>query len=97
MNAYANCRASKSGVSYKFVESDFCRAIENGWLVTIEEFTNVRDAGVGIILNQLMDGYQTITLPTGKVIHRHPNTVIVLPRMLTKQIAVSLKPLHCQD
>ena len=43
----------------------------------IEEFTNVRDAGVGIILNQLMDGYQTITLPTGKVIHRHPNTVIV--------------------
>lgn len=80
MTAYANTACvvnGNSGVRYKFVESDFCRAIENGWLVTIEEFTNVRDAGVGIILNQLMDGYQTITLPTGKVIHRHQNTVIV--------------------
>ena len=24
-----------------------------------------------------MDGYQELTLPTGKVIHRHPNTVVV--------------------
>ena len=47
------------------------------WLVTLEEFTNVRDSAVAILINQLMDGYQEITLPTGKVIHRHPNTVVV--------------------
>lgn len=68
---------SSNGVTYKFVESDFCKAIENGWLVTIEEFTNVRDAGIAMVINQLMDGYQMITLPTGKVIKRHPNSVIV--------------------
>lgn len=68
---------SSNGITYKFVESDFCKAIENGWLVTIEEFTNVRDAGIAMVINQLMDGYQMITLPTGKIIKRHPNSVIV--------------------
>ena len=66
-----------SGISYTFVESKFAQAIENGWLVTLEEFTNVRDSAVAILINQLMDGYQELTLPTGKVIHRHPNTVVV--------------------
>lgn len=81
--AYANAiaktksKTTSNGVSYKFVESDFCKAIEQGWLVTIEEFTNVRDAGIAMVINQLMDGYQQITLPTGKVIKRHPNAVIV--------------------
>lgn len=70
-------KKSKNGISYKFVESVFCQAIENGWLVTIEEFTNCRDAGIAMVINQLMDGYQQITLPTGKVIKRHPNSVIV--------------------
>ena len=59
------------------MESKFAQAIENGWLVTLEEFTNVRDSAVAILINQLMDGYQELTLPTGKVIHRHPNTVVV--------------------
>ena len=87
VDAYANAVAServkntkksaKSGISYIFVESVFCQAIEQGWLVTIEEFTNVRDAGIAMVINQLMDGYQQITLPTGKVIKRHPNSVIV--------------------
>lgn len=72
-----NKKSSKSGISYKFVESVFCQAIEHGWLVTIEEFTNCRDAGIAMVINQLMDGYQQITLPTGKVIKRHPNSVIV--------------------
>ena len=66
-----------SGISYTFVESKFAQAIENGWLVTLEEFTNVRDSAVAILINQLMDGYQELTLPTGKVIHRHPNAVVV--------------------
>lgn len=73
----ATKKSSKSGISYKFVESVFCQAIEHGWLVTIEEFTNCRDAGIAMVINQLMDGYQQITLPTGKVIKRHPNSVIV--------------------
>lgn len=74
-----------SGVSYETVESDFVKAVEQGWLVTIEEFTNVRDAGVAMIINQLMDGYQSITLPTGKVIKRHPNCVIVFAANVDEQ------------
>ena len=70
-------KTSSGGIKYTFVESTFIHAIEKGWLVTIEEFTNARDTGIGIIINQLMDGYQQITLPTGKVIKRHPNSVIV--------------------
>lgn len=77
--------SSDSGVSYETVESDFVKAVENGWLVTIEEFTNVRDAGVAMIINQLMDGYQSITLPTGRVIKRHPNCVIVFAANVDEQ------------
>lgn len=77
LDAYVSLKSKSNTVSYKFVESDFCKAIENGWLVTIEEFTNVRDAGIAMVINQLMDGYQQITLPTGKVIKRHPRAVIV--------------------
>ena len=46
---------------------------------------NVRDAGVAMIINQLMDGYQSITLPTGKVIKRHPNCVIVFAANVDEQ------------
>jgi len=70
-------KGNSSGISYTFVESDFAKAIENGWLVILEEFTNVRDSAIAILINQLMDGYQELKLPTGKVIHRHPNTVVV--------------------
>lgn len=76
IEAYAKCSTKGNSVSYTFVESDFAKAIEKGWFVTIEEFTNVRDAGIAMVINQLMDGYQQITLPTGKVIKRNPKSVI---------------------
>lgn len=66
-----------SNIRYKFVNSEFANALEKGGLVIIEEFTNARDRGIGTIINQVMDGYQEITLPTGKVIKRHPNAVII--------------------
>lgn len=75
--ARAKMSNSNNGIEYEFVPSRFLKAIQNGWLVILEEPTNVRDSAVLTLINQLMDGYQMITLPTGEIIKRHPRTVIV--------------------
>lgn len=72
-----NSAQPNGGVQYKFVTSEFIEAMKNGYLVTIEEATNVRDPGVMIFFNALSDGYQEIVLPTGEHIERNPNTVVV--------------------
>lgn len=80
LEAYALSRThnnNSNSIEYEFIESDFIKAVQNGWLVIIEEPTNIRDNGVLILLNSLADGHQSITLPTGKKVKRHPNTIIV--------------------
>lgn len=76
---------SKNGIEYEFVPSPFVKALEEGHLICIEEPTNIRDSGVLIILNQIMDSYQSITLPTGRVVHRHPNTVVCFAANVDEQ------------
>lgn len=77
INAKAAQNSNSNGISYYFQESPFIKGIRDGGVVVVEEFTNVRDSGVGIALNELMDGHMSFSLPTGEIIKRNENTIIV--------------------
>lgn len=66
---------------FTYVESDFLRAVENGWVVEIQEPTVIKRSSVLVGLNSILEtdtSTASITLPTGKTIKRHPDTVIVM-------------------
>lgn len=68
----------KSGQTYTYVETDFIKALKNGYLVEIQEPTTIMQPGVLVGLNSLLEQTGSITLPTGEIIQRHPDTVIVV-------------------
>ena len=65
------------GNGFRYVESPLVRAIRNGWLVEIQEPSLIQRPGVIPGLNGLLDETATITLPTGEMLRRHPDCVIV--------------------
>lgn len=68
----------KAGQSYTYVETDFIRALKYGYLVEIQEPTTIMQPGVLVGLNSLLKQKGDITLPTGEIIRRHPDTVVVI-------------------
>lgn len=67
-----------SGQSYTYVETDFVKALKHGYLVEIQEPSTIIQPGVLVGLNSLLEQEGSITLPTGEIIHRHPDTVVVV-------------------
>lgn len=67
-----------SGQNYTYVETDFVKALKHGYLVEIQEPSTIIQPGVLVGLNSLLEQEGSITLPTGEVIHRHPDTVVVV-------------------
>lgn len=66
---------------FTYVESDFLKAVENGWVVEIQEPTVIKRSSVLVGLNSILEtdtSTASITLPTGKTIRRHPDTVIIM-------------------
>lgn len=76
-------KESTSGQTYTYVETDFIKALKNGWLVEIQEPTVITQPGVLVGLNSLLEQTGSITLPTGEVIQRHPDTVVVVTTNVT--------------
>lgn len=72
-----------SGQTYTYVETDFIKALKNGYLVEIQEPTVITQPGVLVGLNSLLEQSGSITLPTGEVIKRHPDTVIIVTTNVT--------------
>ena len=72
-----------SGQTYTYVETDFIKALKNGYLLEIQEPTVIVQPGVLVGLNSLLEQGGSITLPTGEVIQRHPDTVIVVTTNVT--------------
>lgn len=66
------------GQSFSYVETDFIKALENGYVVEIQEPTTIMQPGVLVGLNSLLEQEGSITLPTGKVIQRHPDAVVIV-------------------
>ena len=67
-----------SSQTYTYVETDFIKALKNGYLVEIQEPSTILQPGVLVGLNSLLEQSGTITLPTGEVIRRHPDAVVVV-------------------
>ncbi len=71
--------ASKSsGQTYSYVETDFIKALKNGYVIEIQEPSTIVQPGVLVGLNSLLEQSGTITLPTGEIIERHPDAVVVV-------------------
>lgn len=66
------------GQRFSYVETDFLRALKNGYVVEIQEPTTIVQPGVLVGLNSLLEQDGCITLPTGEVIRRHPDAVVVV-------------------
>ena len=63
---------------FKYIETPLIKAIKYGYCVEIQEPAIISNPGVLVGLNGLLDKCESITLPTGEVIKRHPECVIVI-------------------
>lgn len=70
--------AQNNGPTYTYTETDFIKALKNGYLVEIQEPTTIVQPGVLVGLNSMLEQEGSITLPTGEVIQRHPDAVVVI-------------------
>lgn len=70
--------SNNSGQSFTYVETDFLKALKNGYVVEIQEPTTIVQPGVLVGLNSLLEQTGSITLPTGEIIERHPDAVVVI-------------------
>lgn len=67
-----------SGQNYTYVETDFVKALKYGYLVEVQEPSTIIQPGVLVGLNSLLEQEGSITLPTGEIIRRHPDTVVIV-------------------
>lgn len=72
---------AKQGFIY--TETDFLKALKNGYVVEIQEPTTILQPGVLVGLNSLLEQDGTILLPTGEQIRRHPDAVVVVTTNVT--------------
>ncbi len=70
--------AQSKGQTFSYEETDFIKALKNGYLVEIQEPTVIVQPGVLVGLNSLLEQEGSITIPTGEVIQRHPDAVVVV-------------------
>jgi hypothetical protein len=66
------------GQTYRYVETDFVKALKHGYVIEIQEPSTIVQPGVLVGLNSLLEQSGSITLPTGEVIQRHPDAVVVV-------------------
>lgn len=78
LRALCAVQAPEKSQSYTYIETDFIRALKYGWLVEVQEPTVIMQPGVLVGLNSLLEQAGAITLPTGEVITRHPDAVVVV-------------------
>ena len=67
-----------SGQNYTYVETDFVKALKHVYLVEVQEPSTIIQPGVLVGLNSLLEQEGSITLPTGEIIRRHPDTVVIV-------------------
>lgn len=75
-DSLAKISAGAKQNNLKFAETPFLKAVRNGWVVEIQEPTLVINEGVLAGLNSLLQE-KTITLPTGEVVKRHRENIII--------------------
>ena len=76
-------QSETTGQKYTYVEADLIKAIKNGYVVEIQEPTVIMQPGVLVGLNSMLEQGGSITLPTGEIVNRHPDTVVVVTTNIT--------------
>lgn len=71
-------KEGNGGQTYRYVETDFIKALKNGYVIEIQEPSTIIQPGVLVGLNSLLEQSGSITLPTGEIIQRHPDAVVVV-------------------
>nr|QGT50931.1 hypothetical protein Firmicute1046_0070 [uncultured Firmicutes bacterium] len=69
---------AQNTTDFEFVYTPLVRALKYGYTVEIQEPTVIAQEGVLVGLNGLLDQCGKIELPTGEIITRHPDTVVIL-------------------
>lgn len=67
--------AMKTGTNFQYTETDFIKAIKNGWCVEVQEPNVILNEGVLVGLNSILNE-GVITLQNGKNIVRHPDSLV---------------------
>ena len=73
-----NGEKQSGGQTFSYTETDFLRALKNGYVVELQEPTTIMQPGVLVGLNSLLEQEGSITLPTGEIIELHPDAVVVV-------------------
>lgn len=63
---------------FRYQETDFIKALENGYLIELQEPSTITMPGVLVGLNSMLEQGGSIMLPNGKRIKRHPDAVVVI-------------------
>ncbi|MCI9192468.1 MAG: ATP-binding protein [Acutalibacter muris] len=70
--------SQSGGQTYRYVDTDFIKALRYGYVIEIQEPSTIAQPGVLVGLNSLLEQSGSITLPTGEIIRRHPDAVVVV-------------------
>lgn len=73
-----NEQENTTGQTYTYVETDFIKALKNGYVIEVQEPSTIMQPGVLVGLNSLLEQEGSITLPTGEIIRRHPDAVVIV-------------------
>lgn len=79
LEAYANALAAAKSDAPRFrhVESQYVRALRNGWMVEIAEPSRIRDAGTLVGLNGVDKPGAIVDLMDGSSFRRHEDAIVV--------------------
>ena len=73
-----NSREHSGGQHFRYVDTPLIQAIRNGYVIEIQEPTVIANPGVLVGLNGLLDRCASVVLPTGEIVKRHPDTVVII-------------------
>lgn len=76
---------------FRYVDTPLVEAIRNGYALELQEPTVIVNPGVLVGLNSLLDRCNSVFLPNGETIQRHPDTVIIVT---TNNDYAGCKPLN---
>ena len=71
-------KEEKHGQQIRYVDTPLVEAIRYGYVCELQEPSCIANPGVLVGLNSLLDNCQSITLPTGERVNRHPDAVIIV-------------------
>lgn len=63
---------------FRYVESNFIRALRRGYVIELQEPSVISNPGILVSLNGILDDGKSIMLPTGELLDRHPDAVVIL-------------------